>query len=130
MTLTDEQLVEEIKKVQIKKARPKHWDRCVEKRYLDFNITREGYTAMVEFCKTIGEGPIMLDSWYGMKRIRKAVSEAGFLLMKNKRNGGYGIFKKKIDVENASFTFNPELLDMDNVKEIPENEKAEAGQPA
>lgn len=129
-TLSDEQLLEEIKKVKIEKAKPKNWDARVEKRYLDYSITREGFDMMVEFIKTIGEGPIMLDTWYGMKRIRKAVAEAGFLLIKNKLKGGYGIFKKQVDVDTSSFTFNPELLDMDDVEESDENEKAAVGEPA
>lgn len=130
MTLTDEQLKEEIKKVEVQKAKPKQWDNCIKRRYMDWNITREGHECMVEFFQTIGEGPVSLDTWYGMKRIRRAISEAGFVLMKNKRKGGYGIFTKKPDPETSSFTFNPDMLDMENVEESDENEKVEAGQPA
>jgi len=130
MTLTDEQLVEEIKKVTVEKAKPKQWENCIKRRYLDWSITKGGKGLILEFFNTIGEGPVMLDTWYGMKRIRAAITEAGFILMKNKRSGGYGVFKKKPNPDTSLFNFNPELLDMDDVEESTEDEKAEAGQPA
>jgi len=130
MTLSDAELVEEIKKVKVEKSKPKNWDRYVERRYMDWSISREGHDLMVEFFKTIGPGSVNIDSWHGMKRINGAAKEAGFILMKNKRSGGYGIFPKKIDPETLSFSFNPELLDMDDAEKVDENEKTSMGKPA
>jgi hypothetical protein len=127
--LTDEALKEAIKEVKIETKPTANWDKNIERRYMDYHITRQGKALMVQFMQEIGPGPIMVDSWYGMKRIREAATEAGFMLMKNKRNGNFALAVKGKNPDD-SFMFNPELLDTENVEENPKDEKIEVGQSA
>jgi len=123
--LTDEQLKEEVKKVEIKKVKTPEYIKSVENRCLGWSIAREGH-AMIEFFKDIGPGPFSLDAWINKSTIRKAAIEAGFILVRNKRTREYAIFpsgKQKSD----EFIFNPKLLDMEeHAKENSKTEKTAA----
>ena len=114
--LTDEQLMEEIKKVKVERSLPENWEKLVKRRYLSYNISREGNDLMVKFFQTIGEGKISIDTWYGLSNIRDAAKEAGFVIRKGKLNHvSYMIFKIKNDVK-PSFTFNVKSLDTEDTE--------------
>lgn len=118
MTLTDKELIEEIKKIKVEKSIPK-WDYFIKRRYLGWEITKEGDDTIVKFVKTIGEGPILFDTWYGIGKVRSIIKETGFAVAKNKVDCSYTLFKIKKD-SKPSFTFNPKLLYTENNDE---NEK-------
>jgi len=118
--LDDEALKQAIKEVPLEKVKSAEYIKAVEKRYLGWSISREGYTTMVDFFKDIGPGPFGLDSWINKTRVRKAATEAGFMLVKNKQTRRYAIYAKEVDPNESVFNFNPDLLDIKNDKKSEE----------
>jgi len=115
--LSNEQLKEEIKKVEVKKSKTSEYINSVERRYLDWRVSREGHSMMVEFFKDVGPGPVSLDAWTNKQSIRKAATEAGFILVRNKRTREYAIFPAGKQ-ESDELIFDPKLLDTDHIKEV------------
>lgn len=113
----DKSLLEEIKKVKVEKRKvPDRFDLYVNKRSMDYSIIQMGHETMVLFFKAIGEGPFYFPTWHGVQPVRKAASEAGFIMMKNKKNGRYAIFNKGKTDQN-SFSFDTDLLIPGEVEE-------------
>jgi len=131
--LSDNELIEEIKKVKIEKALPKDWQDFIKQRYLSWHISRSGanrggsHEIMVKFFQTIGEGRIRIDTWYGLGAIRSAAKEAGFILKNNKLTDSYILFKNKKD-KLPLFIFNPKLLDTKDNKTEQKTKETEFGQ--
>ena len=113
--LTDKQLMEEIKKVKIEKSLPETWEKDIKRRYLTWKISREGHEMMIKFIKTIGEGKLLIDTWHGLSTIRTAIKDAGFILAKNRLQHDEYILFKNETIKKPSFTFNPELLDVEKI---------------
>ena len=111
--LSNDELKEKTNKEKLEVPLPETWERGIERRYLTWKISRSGHDIMIKFFQIIGEGELSIDTWYGLSKIRTAIKDAGFILAKNKITNSFILFKNE-SVVKQSFTFNTELLDIEN----------------
>jgi len=122
----DAELEEAIKAVKVEVKLSDGVKNNIAKRYIGWDIMREGAETKKRIFQAIGEGPIRIDSWENKNQVRSAAKSAGLMLVRNKRKGTYGLIDpKKQTSEGNSYVFNPDLLDMIDDAESDQDRKVQ-----